>query len=129
MIKIDENKTIHITRGDSGTIIITAKDNENNNYVFKTNDILRLKIMKQKNVENVLLVKDVTISSNTTIVEIELNSKDTKLENYINKPVTYWYEIELNPESEKSTTIIGYDEDGPKKIKLYPECKEINYEH
>ena len=45
MIKIDENKTIHITRGDSGTIIITAKDNENNNYVFKTNDILRLKFL------------------------------------------------------------------------------------
>lgn len=32
----------------------------------------------------------------------------------------YWYEVELNPETE-AQTIIGYDEDGPKIFRLYPE--------
>jgi len=51
-----------------------------------------------------------------------LSSDETRIGDYINKPVTYWYEIELNPNN-NSTTIIGYDDDGPKQFKLYPEGK------
>ena len=59
---------------------------------------------------------------NKESVEIELTSDETRIGDYINKPVTYWYEIELNPNN-NSTTIIGYDDDGPKQFKLYPEGK------
>ena len=38
----------------------------------------------------------------------------------INKPTNYWYEIELNPNTQPQT-IIGYDEDGEKLFVLYPE--------
>lgn len=123
MLKIDDEKTIHVTRGDSGTIVITAQDIENNDYIFQTNDLLRLKVMKKNNVEEIVLIKDVTVASDTTRVDIELTSQDTKIGDYINKPNTYWYEVELNP-NDNSTTIIGYDENGPKKFKLYPEGKE-----
>ena len=37
-----------------------------------------------------------------------------------NKPVTYWYDLVLN----ETNTIIGYDEDGAKKIIVYPEANE-----
>lgn len=37
------------------------------------------------------------------------------------KPIEYWYEIELNGDS----TIIGYDNDGAKKLILYPEGADL----
>jgi len=43
-----------------------------------------------------------------------------KIGDVINKPTDYWYEIEINPET-KPQTIIGYDENGEKILKLYPE--------
>ena len=123
MIKIDEEKTIHITRGDIGTIVVTAQDENRNDYEFKTNDILRLKVMAKGNTENIVLKKDVKVLSNNTKVDIMLESQETRIGNYINKPVTYWYEIELNPSENSTIIIIGYDEKGPKKFKLYPEGK------
>ena len=67
--------------------------------------------------------KDVKVTSVGTTVNMDLDSADTKIGNYINKPVTYWYEIELNPDT-SPLTIIGYDNDGPKKFILYPEAGE-----
>lgn len=122
MIKIDEEKTIHLTRGDKATIIISAQDFSGQDYKFLKNDIIRLKVMSKGNVENIVLVKEVEVESDTTLVNIELMSEETRIGDYINKPVTFWYEVELNPDS-NSTTIIGYDDDGPKKFKLYPEGK------
>lgn len=122
MIKIDEEKTIHLTRGDTATIVITAQDNSGNDYEFKKSDIIRLKVMTKSDVKTIVLTKDVKIEEDKTSIEFELTSDETRIGDYINKPVTYWYEVELNPDN-NSTTIIGYDEDGPKKFKLYPEGK------
>ena len=111
MIKIDEEKTIHLTRGDSATIVVTAQNDDGSNYEFQKGDTLRLKVMSKKKVEEIVLTKDIIIDSNKESVEIELTSDETRIGDYINKPVTYWYEIELNPNN-NSTTIIGYDDDG-----------------
>ena len=56
----------------------------------------------------------------TDLVTISLSSTDTRIGEIINKPVDYWYEIELNPDTTPQT-IIGYDADGPKILKLFPE--------
>lgn len=122
MIKIDEEKTIHLTRGDTATIVVTAQNDDGSNYEFQKGDILRLKVMSKKKVEEIVLTKDIIIDSNKESVEIELTSDETRIGDYINKPITYWYEVELNPDN-NSTTIIGYDENGPKQFKLYPEGK------
>ena len=122
MIKIDEEKTIHLTRGDTVTIVVTAQNDDGSNYEFQKGDTLRLKVMSKKKVEEIVLTKDIVIDSNKESVEIELTSDETRIGDYINKPITYWYEVELNPDN-NSTTIIGYDENGPKQFKLYPEGK------
>ena len=122
MIKIDEEKTIHLTRGDTATIVITAQNDDGSNYEFQKGDTLRLKVMSKKKVEEIVLTKDIIIDSNKESVEIELTSDESRIGDYINKPITYWYEVELNPDN-NSTTIIGYDENGPKQFKLYPEGK------
>jgi hypothetical protein len=49
-----------------------------------------------------------------------LSKEDTKIGKKVNKPVDYWYEVELNPDTYPQT-IVGYDEDGAKIFKLYPE--------
>ena len=57
-------------------------------------------------------------------VEIYLTEEDTKIGEVISKPKDYWYEVELNPDEEPQT-IIGYDEDGAKIFKLFPEGDDI----
>jgi hypothetical protein len=58
-------------------------------------------------------------------VEIFLGEEDTKIGEVISKPKDYWYEVELNP-FDHPQTIIGYDEDGAKVFKLFPEGDDIN---
>ena len=94
------------------------------NYVFKQNDIVRLNVFKRKDCSCVVLHKDVKASEETTELELNLTSEDTKIDNLTNKPVTYWYEVVLNPDT-KPQTIIGYDAEGAKEFILYPEAKEV----
>ena len=75
--------------------------------------------------ENVVIQKDVTVESETTSVDISLYKEDTKIGELINKPKDYWYEIELNSDTSPQT-IIGYDVDGPKLFRLYPEGDDID---
>jgi hypothetical protein len=63
------------------------------------------------------------VQSSTQQVTITLTGEDTKLGNPISKPEDYWYEVELNPLTAPQT-IIGYDEKGPKVLRLYPEGGE-----
>ena len=44
------------------------------------------------------------------------------LANIINKPVDYWYEVELNPDTSSAITILGYKKKtGPRILSLTPE--------
>jgi len=121
MFKIDSTtKQINITRGDIGTINISAKNEDNTDYIFQVGDILRLGVFQAKDYSKIVLEKDVEVNELTTNVELDLETEDTTIGNIVNKPVSYWYEIQLNPDT-KPQTIIGHDEKGAKIFMLYPE--------
>ena len=124
MFSIDTDKTIHITRGDVGVIEIDVTNSSNELYMFKPGDEVCFRVYVRKQHANVVLMKRVGVLSETPTVDINLESADTKLGEIINKPVDYWYEVELNPDTTPQT-IIGYDAEGPKIFRLYPEGGEI----
>lgn len=119
MFFIDDELTIHITRGDAAVISISANVGEAE-YEFKTGDVVRFKVFAKKDCANVVIKKDVEVKEPTSAVEIVLDREDTKVGEIISKPTDYWYEVELNPETHPQT-IVGYDDDGAKVFKLYPE--------
>lgn len=122
MFKI-ENKRMHLTRGDVALIEVKAKNNDGSDYAFKKGDVVRISVFKCKDCGCVEIIKDVTVDEPKTSVDIFLSSEDTTIGDLINKPVKYWYEITLNPDTDEQT-IIGYDDEGPKEFILYPEAKE-----
>ena len=119
MFFINEEMTINITRGDAAVFSVGATMGENT-YSFRQGDIVRFKVFTKKDCEDVVLKKDIEVTEATTAVEISLDKEDTKFGDVISKPTDYWYEVELNPDTYPQT-IIGYDEDGAKIFKLYPE--------
>jgi hypothetical protein len=124
MFVIDDDLTIHITRGDAAVFKVGAKA-DNATYIFKSGDVVRFKVFAKKNCEDVVLQKDVEATDDETEVEIALNDEDTTIGEVISKPTDYWYEVELNPDT-CPQTLIGYDDDGAKVFKLYPEGGAVN---
>lgn len=119
MFVLDDDLSISATRGDIVFFSVTA-ENDGVAHMFKEGNIVRFKVFEKKKCENVVLQKDFPVNNDTDSVDIFLSEEDTKIGVLISKPVEYWYEIELNP-SNNPRTIIGYDEDGAKVFKLFPE--------
>lgn len=116
MFKIEE-KTLKINRGDKGVIGLTIPG-----YQFQTGDIITIGVYEKKGLEkNSKLLKSIEVKTPCDELEINLTKEDTSIGKIENKPITYWYEIELNNE----TTIVGYDDDGPAEFILYPEGSDI----
>jgi hypothetical protein len=111
--------SIYLTRGDAVSITLNAQDN-GENYTFRAGDLVRFKVFEKKACHCVVLQKDVHVVNETEDVVIALTAEDTKIGSEISKPTDYWYEVELNPLTNPQT-IIGYDEDGAKVFKLFPE--------
>jgi hypothetical protein len=122
MYRINEDNSIYATRGDIVIFSVSA-DNNGEPYTFQAGEVLRIKVFGKKDAENVVLQKDFPITEVTQRVDIFLDENDTKIGEVISKPKDYWYEIELNPLSYPQT-IIGYDENGPKIFRLFPEGGE-----
>ena len=122
MFSIDEYLDIYITRGDIAFFQVTAQDN-GKPYKFQVGDIVRIKVFEKKKCQNVVLSKDFPVLTESESVDILLTEEDTKIGGVISKPVDYWYEMELNPYTNPQT-IIGYDDDGAKVFKLFPEGKD-----
>lgn len=122
MFVINEDMSIHVTRGDACTIDVSAT-NYDEMYTFEAGDTVRLNVMEKRNCSNVVLTKDVVAIGGEESLAIALSGEDTKIGEVINKPTDYWYEVQLNPETQPQT-IIGYDEDGGKVFRLYPEGGE-----
>lgn len=121
MVRIDNEYNIDVTRGDIMSFQIKAVDKFGNFYMFQQGDVVRFKVTEKGNVENVLLQKDVDVIEETSEVELFIDGSDTKIGDFINKPVKYWYEVELNPDTAPQT-IIGYtQEEGAKIFTLLPE--------
>lgn len=116
MIKIDDEKTIHITRGDA-TNDLNKLTIFYDDYEFKANDKLKLVVVEKKGyTEKIVFEKEQTILSASSSVDFALTSTETKSFPLENKKKTYWYDIRLNDD----TTIIGYDEENAKKLIVYP---------
>lgn len=120
MFKINNDKSIYLTRGDIANILVTAKTSNGDLYTFQKGDVVRFKVFKRRDCGCVEIQKDTVIEEEATEVTIYLGKEDTKIGDVISKPTNYWYEVELNPNT-KPQTIIGYDEDGEKLFVLYPE--------
>ena len=120
----DDDMSIYITRGDTALFQVSAMKSETERYVFKVGDVVRIKVFEKKACENVVLQKDFGIEEETDIVTIYLDERDTKIGEVISKPKDYWYEVELNPFTDPQT-IVGYDDDGAKVFKLFPEGADV----
>ena len=121
MFRIDTDNSIYVTRGDAVFFGVEAKKLETGEpYTFMPGDLVRIKVYKKKKATEVALEKDFPVTEVTQEVQIYLSEEDTKIGSVISKPTDYWYEVELNPASDPQT-IIGYDEDGAKVFKLFPE--------
>ncbi len=123
MFVVNDDNSIYATRGDIVFFTVTAED-EGKNYKFQPGDVVRIKVYGKKDAEAVVLQKDFPVMEVTEKVEIFLSEEDTKIGEVISKPKDYWYEVELNP-YDNPQTIIGYDEDGAKVFKLFPEGDDI----
>lgn len=125
MFKINkEDKTIHVTRGDVAFFAVRVNHEETGEaYVFASGDIICFKVFGKKDCENVVLERRFDAIAGRDKCEIVLTKEDTSIGDVISKPVDYWYEVTLNPDTEPQT-VIGYDDDGPKIFRLFPEGAE-----
>ena len=125
MIRVDsDTKTIHITRGDRGGINVTAQNYETGEkYYFPEGCTVSFIIVPQKGyTQGALLRKTVNVPTQTDTVYIPLLEEDTKIGNMIDKKEKFWYNVVVNDD----VTIIGSDQDGEKRVILYPEVGENN---
>lgn len=123
MFNIYEDMSIYVTRGDVVFFTVSAEEN-GMPYIFKKDDVVRVKVFQKKNAKNVVLQKDFIVETEAELVNIFLSGEDTKIGDVISKPVDYWYEVELNPFTNPQT-IVGYDDDGAKIFKLFPEGRDL----
>ena len=123
MFQVNEDLSIYVTRGDMVFLRVTC-DKDGEPYTFQPGELLRFKVFAKKNCEDVVLEKDFPITAATQSVDVILDGEDTKIGEVISKPRDYWYEVELNP-FDNPITIIGYDEEGPRVFKLFPEGADI----
>lgn len=112
----NEDYSIYVTRGDSCDIVV--------DHSLKIGDVVRFKVTRKKDCNTVMLQRDFVADKANTIT-IHLDGAETKLGEVISKPTDYWYEVELNPDTDPKT-ILGYDEEGAKILRLYPEGKDVD---
>ena len=122
----NEDKTITATRGDICFFSVGAMQN-GEVYMFQPGEVVRFKVYGKKDANSVLLQKDFPVYDETNLVDITLTEHDTRIGGVISKPTDYWYEIELNPFTAPQT-LIGYDDDGAKVFKLFPEGRDLEDE-
>jgi hypothetical protein len=121
MFVINEDRSIYVTRGDAVWFGVSATDNiSGEKYTFQPGDIVRMKVTKKKDCEKVVILEEFPVTAETDMVEIAIN---TKIGDVISKPVDYWYEVEMEDTNGFVQTIIGYDDDGAKIFRLYPEAE------
>lgn len=119
MFVANDDLSIYCTRGDCCEFPVT--------HQFKQGGVVRFKVFRKKDCASVVLQRDFVVESETDTITIALTGDDTKIGEVISKPTDYWYEVELNPDTNPQT-IIGYDEDGAKVFKLFPEGKDVDAE-
>jgi hypothetical protein len=136
MIAIEET-TIHLTRGDATQDkfnklafifpIYNFETKQEENYKFQPDDKITFVVINKKGyTREEILRKDYTLreigyTEETEIAELPLTEEDTKTFPLSDKAQTFWYDLILND----TTTILGFDNEGAKKIIIYPEVEEV----
>ena len=123
MFQISDDNSIGVTRGDICFFRVEALE-EGQPYRFRPGDVLRIKVYERKNAASVVLQKDFPVEKDGLFVSVFLEGADTRIGAVISRAVTYWYELELNPDTAPQT-IVGFDSEGPKLFVLYPEGADI----
>lgn len=132
-----EGTTIHLTRGDSthkdyNTLafqypIFNLATKEEENYMFQLDDKITFVAIEKKGYTKEEIfrkeytLKDIGYIESTDTVELPLTEEETKLFPLSNKAQTYWYDLILND----TTTMLGFDNEGGKKLIVYPEVEEV----
>lgn len=117
-----EGTTIKLNRGDILNINLTIKKEDGTDYSFEEGDKITFSLYnKGKLNEKAVLLSEFVATPGATSINIYCDSEETKIGELVNKPIDYWYEIELNNEY----TILGYDDEGAKLFKLFPEGSKI----
>lgn len=124
-VESSDNVTLHLTRGDKVDNLSfyypIKQDEEIRNYTFKVGDKISFIVKEKKGYNKAeIFRKEFIIDEETEYPVINLTAEETKWGEMKNKRTTYWYDIVLND----NETIIGYDDEGAKKIYLYPEGGE-----
>lgn len=121
MFVVNEDNSIYATRGDTVFFTVKAKVRDSEGaFLFSNGDVLRICITQKKNTAAVMLDKRFAVMEEADSYTILLTGKEMKFGSVTAKAVDFWYEIELNPDTNPQT-IVGYDEDGPKVFRLFPE--------
>ena len=124
MFKINDDLSISLTRGDTVSFDVSAKQGEVD-YTFVAGDKIVFKVSEAKNAGKVVLEVEAAANAEETKVTVNLTDEQTKLgTDVISKPVEFWYELALENDSEGKVvrqTLIGYDDDGAKILRLLPE--------
>lgn len=131
-----DNATIHLTRGDATQKkfnrlafqfpILNLETQEEELYEFQPDDKISFVVVDKKGyTKEEILRKEYTLReigyhTATTTPELPLTAEETKLFPLVTKRKTYWYDLVLNDE----ITILGLDDEGAKKIIVYPEVEE-----
>jgi hypothetical protein len=101
---------------------LSLSNSDGTPYTFNDGDKIVFSVYNtNKMSEGAVLLKEISVEGSQQSVEIVCTKEETKIGDLINKPVEYWYEIELNNEH----TVIGYDEDGAKILMLFPEGSKV----
>ena len=124
MFQVNDDLSIYVTRGDT-VLLDVAAGSDGSPYTFQPGEVVYFRVFAKKDCTDVVLQKGFPIEDYTQSVEVILDGNDTRIGEVISKPRDYWYEIELESFG-TTTTIIGYDEDGAKVFKLFPEGEEAS---
>lgn len=132
----DDKETIYLTRGDTPQKsfnkiafkfpIYNVATHETEDYEFQLNDKISFVAFEKKGYTKEEIfrkdytIKDIGYTEPTICPEIILTEEEAKMFPLSNKKKTFWYDLVLND----TTTMLGYDEDGAKKIIVYPEADE-----
>lgn len=123
MIKVyPDTKTIQINRGDDGLgFDFKIPINDTDFYTFQTTDTIKFGVYEAKGLDKpAVLLKEIVPAEESQTLHITFTKEEMTIGQLINKPVDYWYEIQLNDK-----TVIGYEKingkDDPKIFTLLPE--------
>lgn len=135
MIKKETDGTIYLNRGDStneyNKLIFNYSYYDENSkgekeYEFKPSDKISFVVLKKKGytleeiIKKEFSLSDIGYETSSKNIEIPLTSVETKKIPLKNKKQIFWYNVILN----NNTTIVGFDEDGAKKVIVFPSTNE-----